>query len=85
MAGADRLDGGTGTPVVSQRSDSGQGILAAKAGRGKYDVLYDVVCKAVMSFMSAGCSWAVLRDTPPCLAITAILDCLPQPGAGLAC
>jgi hypothetical protein len=58
MAGADRLGGGTGTPVVSQRSEAGQGILVAKSGRGKYDVLYDVVCKAVMSFMSSGCSLA---------------------------
>ena len=36
MAGVDRLDGGTGTPVVSQRSESGQGILGAKEGRGMW-------------------------------------------------
>ncbi len=70
MAGADRL--------VSQRSESGQGILAAKSGRGKYDWLYDVVCKAVMSFMSAGCSLAVRRDTPcllgvQCTRVTSLL------------
>ena len=47
MAGADRLGGVTGTPVVSQRSETGQGILVVKSGRGKYDVLYDVVCKTV--------------------------------------
>ena len=52
MAGTDRLDGGTDTSVVSQRSESGQGILTVKVGRGKYDV----VCKTVMSFMWAGCS-----------------------------
>ena len=34
MAGADLLNGGTGTPAVSQRSESGQGILGAKEGRG---------------------------------------------------
>ena len=43
MTGTDRLDGGVDTSVVSQRSESGQGILTTKAGRGKYDVLYDVV------------------------------------------
>ena len=45
-----RLDGGTDTPMVSQRSESRRGILVANAGRSKYDVLYAVVCKAVMSF-----------------------------------
>ena len=38
------------------RSESGQGILTFKTGRGKYDVLYDVVCKTVMSFLSTDCS-----------------------------
>ena len=51
MAGPDRLGGRTGTSVVSQRSEAGQGILVAKSGRGNYDVWYDVVCKVVMSFM----------------------------------
>ena len=68
--------------MVSQRSESGQGTLAAKAGRGKYDVfydvLYDVVCKAVMSFMSAGCSLAVLRDSPPCLCQISFCFLSPQ-------
>jgi hypothetical protein len=50
--GGDRLDGDTDTSVVSQRSESGQGILDVKSGRGKYDVLYDVVCKSVMSFIT---------------------------------
>ena len=49
MAGADRLGGGTGTPVVSQRSEAGQGILGSKAGRGKYDMWYDWVVKALVS------------------------------------
>ena len=68
MAGADRLDRGTGTPVISQRSESGQGILVAKAGRveydASYDASYDVVCKAVMSFMSpAGFFFLFFRET----------------------
>ena len=63
MTGTDRLGGGAGTTVVSQRSEVVQGILVDKSGRGTYDVLYDVVSKALMSFMSAGCSLAVLRDT----------------------
>ena len=34
MSGADLLDSGTGTSVVSQRSESGQGVMGAKAGNG---------------------------------------------------
>ena len=50
MSGADLLDGGTDTSVVSQRSESGYGILSVKEDIGKYDMWYDVVCKAdVMS------------------------------------
>ena len=49
MAGADRHNGGTVTPAVSQRSESGQGIMCAKEGIGKYDMWYGVVCKAVMA------------------------------------
>ena len=57
MAGAD-LSGGTGTPAVSQRSESGQGILGAKEGRGIVAVL--------SSRMSAGgCSLAGRRDNVP--------------------
>ena len=41
MAGVDRLGGGTGAPEVSQRSESGQGILGIKVGRCKYDMWYD--------------------------------------------
>ena len=70
VSGVDRLDGVTDTPVVSQRSESGQGILTVKTGRGKYVELYDVVSKSVMSFMSVDCSLTVLRNTPSCLAIT---------------
>ncbi len=33
MEGTDLLDGGTGTSVVSQRSESGQGILGDEEGR----------------------------------------------------
>ena len=36
MARADRLDGGTGTSEVSQRSESGQGILSPKEGSGMW-------------------------------------------------
>jgi hypothetical protein len=70
MAGADRLSGGTGTPAVSQRSESGQGILGAKAGRGM--LLWSAVVVAVLSSrMSAGgCSLAGRRDNVPCLATT---------------
>ena len=72
MAGADRLGGGTGTPVVSQRSEAGQGILGSKAGRGKYDMWYDWVVKAlVSSCMSVGRPLAERLDLP-CLAITAV-------------
>ena len=72
MAGADRLDGGTGTPAVSQRSEVGRGKLGAKAGRGKYDMWYEWVVKALLSScMSVGRSFAERPDMP-CLAITAI-------------
>ncbi len=44
------------TPVVSQRSEAGQGILGSKAGRGNYDMWYDWVVKAlVSSCISVGC------------------------------
>jgi hypothetical protein len=36
MTRADRLNGGTGTPPVSQWSESGEGILGAKEGRGMW-------------------------------------------------
>ena len=64
MTGVDRLGGDTGTTTVSPRSESGQGILVVKTGSGKHDVLYDVVYKVVMPFMSVGCSLVELRDTP---------------------
>jgi hypothetical protein len=34
--GADRLNGGTDTPAISQRSEAGQVILGAKEGRGMW-------------------------------------------------
>ena len=55
MSGVDRLGGDTETPVVSQRSEAGHGILRNKAGRGKYDMWYDWVVKLlVSSCMSVG-------------------------------
>ncbi len=73
MAGADRLNGGTGTPAVSQQSESGQGILGAKEGRGMW-VWLAVLLAVLSSRMSAGgCSLAGCRDNVPCLAITASL------------
>ena len=54
--GTDVLNGGTGT-VISQRSETGRGILCVKEGIGKYDMWYGVVCKDVMSScMSIGYS-----------------------------
>ena len=62
MAGADLLNGGTGTPAVSQRSESGQGILGAKEGKGIVAVL--------SSRMSAGgYSLAHCHDNVTCLVI----------------
>ena len=70
MAGVDLLDGGTGRPPISQRSEGGRGILCVKEGIGKYDMWYGVVCKVVMSScMSAGCSLTGGRDTVSCLVI----------------
>ncbi len=63
MAGADRLDGGTGTPAESQLSEAEQGILRNKVGRAKYDMWYDWVVKAlVSSCMFVGRSLAERRD-----------------------
>ena len=62
MTGTDLLDGVTGTPVVSQRSER-QKILCVKEGIGKYDMWYGVVCKTVMSSsMSSGFSLEGGRD-----------------------
>ena len=59
MTGTDRLDGGTDTSGVSQRSETGRGKLGAKGGRGKYDMWYDCVVKALLSScMSVGRSFA---------------------------
>ena len=71
MAGADLLDAPTGT-AVAQRSETGQGILGAKEGKGMW-VWSAVVLAVLSSRMSAGgCSLAGRRDNVPCLAITAI-------------
>ena len=72
MTGTDRLRGDTDTPVVSQRSEVGQGILGIKAGRGKYDMWYDWVVKAlVSSCMSVGRPLTEHLDLP-CLVITVV-------------
>ena len=72
MAGTDLLDGGTGTPAVSRWSESGQGILGAKEGRGVW--FWSAVVVAVLSsrMLTVGCSLAGRRDTVSCLAITAM-------------
>ena len=58
--------------ITTVRSRTRPGILCTKAGIGKYDMLYDVVCEAVMSScMSAGCYLTERRDMVPYLAITA--------------
>ena len=67
MTGTDRVGGDTGTPVVSQRSEVGEGILGSKTGRGKCDMWYDWVVRAlVSSFMSVG------RPLTERLAITVV-------------
>ena len=38
----------------SQRSETGQGTLGSKGDRGKYDMLYDVVCEVVLSSVMSG-------------------------------
>ena len=63
MSGADLLDGGTGPPVISQRSEAGIGKLDAKSGRGKYDMWYDWVVKSFLSScMSVGHSFEERSD-----------------------
>jgi hypothetical protein len=81
MAGADLLNGGTGT-AVSQLSEARQGIMCAKEGIGKYGMWYGVVCKAVMSCTSAVFSLAGGHDTVPCLAITAMITANLARGTG---
>ena len=73
MEGADLLDIGTGTPEVSPRSESGQGIImGAKTGNGM------LLCMSysgglVVEHVAGDCSLAASRVNVPCLAITAIL------------
>ena len=68
IPGTDRLGGGKWTPVVSQRSEVGQGILGIKAGRGKYDMWYDWVVTALlsscMSFVASLTFHASLNNMP---------------------
>ena len=64
MTGADLLGGCTCTPAVSQRSESGQGIIGAKAGKGML-LLY--------SGGLDGTHVTGRRVNVPCLAITAIV------------
>ena len=72
MAGTDLLDTPTDT-VVAQRSETGQGILGAKVGKGMW-VWSAVVLEVLSSRMSAGgCSLTGRRDNAPCLDITANL------------
>ena len=71
MTGTDLLDGDTGPSTISQRSEAGRVKLGVKSGRGKYDMWYDWVVKALLSScMSVGRSFAERPDMP-CLAITA--------------
>ena len=65
MVGDDLLDGCTYTSEVSQRSESGQGILGDKAGRGLL-LWYDVVVVVLSSHMSTG-GWSLAgrRDNLP--------------------
>ena len=69
MSGSDLLDGGTGTSPspVSQRSESGEGILGVEEGRDMW--LWSVVVVSVLSsHMSAdGCSLVGHRDNVVCL------------------
>jgi hypothetical protein len=78
MTGGDRLNGGTGTPPVSQRSESGEGILGAKEGRGMW-VWSAVVLAVLSSLMSAGgCSLTGHRDNVSYLDIISMLFIMNQ-------
>jgi len=53
----------TVTPVMYQRSESGQGKPGATGDRGKYDMWYDVVSETVLSsYISVGCSLSERPD-----------------------
>ena len=54
MSGTDLLDGDTVTPEVLQRSESGQGILGVKGGRGGMLLWSAVVMVVLSSHMSTG-------------------------------
>ena len=72
MAGDDLLNAPTGTAVATW-SETGQGILGAKEGKGMW--VWSAVLLAVLSsrMSTGGCSLAGRRDNVPCLRITAIL------------
>ena len=53
MSGTDLLNGDTGTPVVSQRSELGQEILGVTEGRGMWLWSSEVVT-VLSSLMSVG-------------------------------
>jgi hypothetical protein len=71
MVGTDLLDEPTGTVIV-QRSETGQGILGVKDGKGMWvwSVMVLVVLSSRMS--TTDCSLAGHRDNVPCLVITTI-------------
>jgi hypothetical protein len=58
--------------VVSQLSETGQGIMCVKEDIGKYDMRYGVVSKDVMSYTSVVFSLGGGRDTVSYLTITVI-------------
>jgi hypothetical protein len=70
MTGTDRLNGGTDTPVISQRSEAGQVILDAKAGRGMWVCSVLVVLSSRLS--DGTCSLVGHRDNVSCVFITVI-------------
>ena len=68
ITGNDRLGGGTSTSVVSQQSESEQGILGTKGGRGKYDMLYETLLSSCIC-RCRDMPWlditSINVDTPP--------------------
>ena len=69
MSCVDRLDVGTDTTVVSQRSESGQGIPGTKTGRVMW-LLYVVEVVVLSSHMMSVLSLTGHRDNVSCLTIT---------------
>jgi hypothetical protein len=71
MSGVDRLNGGTDTPTMSQRPESGEVILDGKEGRGMW--VWSVLAVLSSRMSAGGFSLGGCRDNVPCLAITTIL------------